>query len=191
MQRADCFALAAAGALAAAVLYVARSRKRAPPDKKPTPPDEKTPPDEAWEHHTCRMPARMPAAERQAVLRSTTLEDRTHFFAASECPITEAVEQRMEAVSMAVSKENYNEHWEAGTYACARCGNPIYSSDAKFVGPCAWPSFRKPKDPISSLHTIRVPPGVYNKYTCEVHEIYCGGCRLVSALLSAHVTCHI
>ena len=29
-----------------------------------------------------------------------------------------------------------------------------------------------------SLHTLCVPHGAYNQYTCEVHELYCGSCHL-------------
>ena len=83
----------------------------------------------------------------------------------------------MEQVSSVVSKENYNAHWESGVYDCARCQHRLYHSEHKFTGPCMWPSFRKPHAR-SSLHTIRVPHGAYNQYTCEVHELYCAKCHL-------------
>jgi methionine-R-sulfoxide reductase len=35
----------------------------------------------------------------------------------------------------------YNEFWEKGTYACKRCGTPLYYSENKFEPGCGWPSF--------------------------------------------------
>mmetsp|Transcript_15849 Transcript_15849/g.34416 ORF Transcript_15849/g.34416 Transcript_15849/m.34416 type:complete len:128 (-) Transcript_15849:9-392(-) len=83
----------------------------------------------------------------------------------------------MEQISTVVSKELYNDHWEKGRYNCARCELALYASESKFVGPCMWPSFRKPHGAMS-LYTRRVPTGSYNQYTCEVHELYCCGCQL-------------
>ena len=123
-----------------------------------------------------RMP-RSPSHDLQ-VLAAISLENRSGYFELSCCPVTEAVEQRMEQISTVVSRENYNNHWEPGHYDCARCGRALYDSSAKFEGPCMWPSFRRPHAEATSLHTIRVPPGVYNQYACEVYELYCGGCQL-------------
>lgn len=33
---------------------------------------------------------------------------------------------------------------EEGTYNCAACGNPLFSSDKKFHTECGWPSFAEP-----------------------------------------------
>merc|ERR1711871_1515402 len=115
----------------------------------------------------------LPAAEKAALRAEISVDDRTKYFAMSTCPITSEAEQRMEQISSVVCKEIYNDHWESGHYTCSRCGNVLYCSDAKFVGPCMWPSFRKPAG-ATSLRTELVPPGAYNKYTCEVHELYCG-----------------
>ena len=36
---------------------------------------------------------------------------------------------------------------EKGTYVCAGCGNPVYSSETKFKSGTGWPSFYKPIRP--------------------------------------------
>ena len=35
----------------------------------------------------------------------------------------------------------YNDFFKDGTYVCARCDNPLYSSAAKFKSGCGWPAF--------------------------------------------------
>lgn len=35
----------------------------------------------------------------------------------------------------------YNDFFKEGVYVCKRCGNPLYSSEAKLKSGCGWPSF--------------------------------------------------
>ncbi len=35
----------------------------------------------------------------------------------------------------------FDHHFEPGVYACAACGQELFSSDAKFNSGCGWPAF--------------------------------------------------
>ena len=35
----------------------------------------------------------------------------------------------------------YNDHWQAGTYVCTCCKQPLFHSSSKFDAGCGWPSF--------------------------------------------------
>jgi peptide-methionine (R)-S-oxide reductase len=38
----------------------------------------------------------------------------------------------------------YDDHWELGTYLCYACELPLFSSEAKFHSGSGWPSFLQP-----------------------------------------------
>lgn len=118
----------------------------------------------------------MSKEERAKIIASVSLENREAFFAASVQPITSAAEQRMEQMSLEITREHYgNDFWQSGRYACARCQRLLYTSTAKFAGPCIWPSFRTGASPgaLTERHVTD-----YNNYTCATCELYCGGCGL-------------
>ncbi|WP_371189503.1 peptide-methionine (R)-S-oxide reductase MsrB [Thalassotalea maritima] len=35
----------------------------------------------------------------------------------------------------------YFDHWQQGTYVCACCQTPLFTSESKFQSGCGWPSF--------------------------------------------------
>ncbi len=65
----------------------------------------------------------------------------------------------------------YYEHKEVGTYYCAACGNPLFSSNGKFESSCGWPSFF---EPISKGSILYAPD---NNYGMNRTEVMCGRCK--------------
>lgn len=41
-------------------------------------------------------------------------------------------------------QNRYNDFYEEGTYVCAGCGEPLYSSETKYSSGSGWPSFYQP-----------------------------------------------
>lgn len=48
----------------------------------------------------------------------------------------------------------YDHSFDPGTYVCAGCGQPLFSSDEKFDSGCGWPAFSAPVD-ADKLHEER------------------------------------
>ena len=64
-----------------------------------------------------------------------------------------------------------NNEKRRGTYACAGCQLPVYSSQTKFESGTGWPSFTVP---IKSAVRTKPDPGLFGTRT-EVHCRRCGG----------------
>jgi len=64
----------------------------------------------------------------------------------------------------------YNSTKAAGTYLCAGCGNPLFSSEAKYDSGSGWPSFYEPIEP------DKVDTEPDNSYGRRV-EILCSKCE--------------
>ncbi len=66
-------------------------------------------------------------------------------------------------------------YWDVktpGTYRCAACGEPLFTSDAKFDSGCGWPSFFQPFDPEKvEEHVDRSHGMLRTEVTCR----RCGG----------------
>ena len=113
---------------------------------------------------------------RYSLYENITVENRFNYHLISCRPITKRAEDDMELVSDIITwGEMYLHHWETGIYKCSRCKNPLYSSDAKWKGPCAWPSFRQAINALAISTTIVYP---YNNYKVTVKEVYCSQCNL-------------
>jgi peptide-methionine (R)-S-oxide reductase len=65
----------------------------------------------------------------------------------------------------------FEKFYEAGTYYCAACGNPLFKSDTKFDSGCGWPSFY---EPISKGSIIYIPD---NTHGMNRTETQCGRCK--------------
>ena len=77
---------------------------------------------------------------------------------------------RLQATESPFSGALYHNH-ATGTYACVACGQPLFSSAAKFDSGTGWPSF---DDPISREHVERVEDRSHGMVRTEVRCRRCG-----------------
>jgi len=66
----------------------------------------------------------------------------------------------------------YHDEHRAGTYRCAGCGNPLFSSAHKFDSGTGWPSFWQP---IEEGRIAEETDIAYGMLRTEVHCARCGG----------------
>jgi peptide-methionine (R)-S-oxide reductase len=64
-----------------------------------------------------------------------------------------------------------NDEKRSGTFSCAGCGTPLFSSDTKFESGTGWPSFFAPIDGAVETTVDRS----YGMTRVEVHCAACGG----------------
>ena len=67
----------------------------------------------------------------------------------------------------------YYDHHETGTYTCAACGAPLFSSTAKYESGSGWPSYFQPIDKASIAESEDVSHGMRRTEVkcarCEAH----------------------
>jgi peptide-methionine (R)-S-oxide reductase len=64
----------------------------------------------------------------------------------------------------------YHDHKGKGTYVCAGCSNPLFSSKTKFDSGTGWPSFYKAIDKKNIIETVD------NSYGMKRTEVQCSRC---------------
>jgi peptide-methionine (R)-S-oxide reductase len=64
-----------------------------------------------------------------------------------------------------------NQEKREGTFTCAGCGAPLFTSDTKFESGTGWPSFYRPIEGAIGTTTDRT----YGMTRVEVHCAQCGG----------------
>jgi peptide-methionine (R)-S-oxide reductase len=77
---------------------------------------------------------------------------------------------RKKGTERAFTGEYWNEH-RAGTYACACCGQELFSSDTKFDSGSGWPSFYQPVD------ADKVETETDSSLFMERTEVLCSKCE--------------
>lgn len=78
---------------------------------------------------------------------------------------------RKEGTERAFSGDLWNNH-EKGTYICAGCGLPLFSSETKFESGTGWPSFYQPLKP---EYVAEIEDRSYGMTRVEVECARCGG----------------
>ncbi len=64
----------------------------------------------------------------------------------------------------------FHDHHEPGTYFCAGCGLPLFSSDEKFDSGTGWPSYVRPVNPAHVVTTLDRSHGMVRT------EVLCARC---------------
>ena len=64
----------------------------------------------------------------------------------------------------------YWQHKEPGEYRCVCCGEPLFSSQAKFDSHCGWPSFSAP------ISEKQVENETDNSFNMQRTEVVCSRC---------------
>src|SRR6266699_27293 len=77
---------------------------------------------------------------------------------------------RQKGTERAFSGALYNNH-EQGMYECVACGQPLFSSDAKFDSGSGWPSF---DEPVNREHVELVEDHSHGRVRTEVRCQRCG-----------------
>jgi peptide-methionine (R)-S-oxide reductase len=77
---------------------------------------------------------------------------------------------RLQATEPPFSGALYRNH-ATGTYACVACGQPLFSSDAKFDSGTGWPSFDQP---LNLAHVELVEDRAHGLVRTEVRCRRCG-----------------
>jgi peptide-methionine (R)-S-oxide reductase len=78
---------------------------------------------------------------------------------------------REKGTERAFTGEYWNDH-RAGVYACAGCGQPLYSSETKFDSGTGWPSF---SEPVAGNSVETETDNSHFMVRTEVHCSRCGG----------------
>lgn len=84
---------------------------------------------------------------------------------------TEYYVLRQEGTERSFTGDLWNNH-EKGTYICAACGLPLFSSDTKFDSGTGWPSFYQP---ISKDYIADFSDNSHGMSRTEVECARCGG----------------
>ncbi|TNJ27776.1 Peptide methionine sulfoxide reductase msrB [Giardia muris] len=66
-----------------------------------------------------------------------------------------------------------NKYWDChdeGTYTCASCGLPLFSSESKYDSETGWPAFHSPIEASFLLYREDTSHGMTRR------EVVCGGC---------------
>ena len=66
----------------------------------------------------------------------------------------------------------YDDFFQKGTYVCKRCGQPLYSSEAKFDAGCGWPAFDKEFP--GSVKRLPDPDGMRTEIECAMCGAHLG-----------------